>query len=126
MNDKPFDPTLPVQTRDGRKARILATDIKSVSGYSIIAVVTQDSDMEIVSTHTPTGHINSCPGNRGDLINTPQRIKGKCWLAILDSGVRLTFDSVDNMRRWLGSDKPKAIAEIPYDLEEGQGLEMLK
>jgi len=41
-----FDPTKPVQTRDGRKARILYTDIKS--GYPIVALTTEPGGVEIM------------------------------------------------------------------------------
>lgn len=38
MNQKPFDPTKPVQTRDGRKARIVCTDATQ-SDYPIVALI---------------------------------------------------------------------------------------
>ena len=46
--NKPFDPLKPVQTRDGRKARIICTDRK-MDGFPILALIPSHS-----------GHMEHC------------------------------------------------------------------
>jgi hypothetical protein len=52
-----FDPTKPVQTRDGRKARIICTDRKSIGGYPIVALIheSQSRDFETHGVYTLDG-----------------------------------------------------------------------
>jgi len=59
----------PVQTRDGRKARIIATDKKGE--YPIVALI---NDCEtIILSYTKEGHqISNCE-NKTDLINVPEK-----------------------------------------------------
>lgn len=69
---KPFDPTKPVQTRTGRKARIVCTDVKSE--YSIIAVITKPDGAEYAATYKDGGRSSSfCELMPSDLINVPER-----------------------------------------------------
>ncbi|HEY0623149.1 hypothetical protein [Sphingomonas sp.] len=69
---KQFDPAKPVQTRDGRKARIIATDIKSA--YPIIAAYASDSGAELVGGFTVDGrYIHSRHEHSHDLVNVPER-----------------------------------------------------
>lgn len=68
-----FDPMKPVQTRDGRKARILATDIKGP--FPIAAVIDRIGGIgERVETYSSEGCLgtfsDNCPG---DLVNIPER-----------------------------------------------------
>lgn len=42
-------------TRDGRRARILATDLKRKHTYLIVVAVTNEDGTEIVLAHTPDG-----------------------------------------------------------------------
>jgi hypothetical protein len=75
---KPFDPTKPVQTRDGREARIICTDYSgSVPGYSIIALVTFARKQEII-TLTPTGRffLYQDKHSPNDLVNIPEKKSG--------------------------------------------------
>jgi hypothetical protein len=76
---KPFDPSKPVQTRDGRSARILATDFKATSGYnwSIVAAIKNVDDTETLYKYYSNGSFG-----RGlktpeephhlDLVNVPE------------------------------------------------------
>ncbi len=69
---KPFDPTKPVQTRDGRKARIVCTDMKS--DYPIITVITKPDGREYMVAHAINGLLlDSGELTVSDLINTPER-----------------------------------------------------
>jgi hypothetical protein len=66
-----FDPTKPVQTRDGRKARILAADIKNV--YPILAVIEETSGREVADTFKSDGRILVNGESHSDLINIPEK-----------------------------------------------------
>lgn len=69
-----FDPTKPVQTRDGRAARIICTDRK-VDGYPILALVTQGNGSEdVLSYRTDGGFFGSKGSHPVDLINIPQKV----------------------------------------------------
>lgn len=78
-----FDPTRPVQTRDGRKARIVCTDVVS-EYYPILVLVTDpETDREVENTYTEQGKLHySVPGTKvetagSDLINIPEKPKAR-------------------------------------------------
>jgi len=128
MSNKHFDPTKPVQTRDGRKARIVAQGLKS--HYSIIAVITEPDGGEHATTHTAEGVYrsgSSVPG-LNDLVNVPEkrRIKGflnvydECFLGMpITPVLHLTRQQAD---QGAGSSKRVACVPIDIEVEEGQGL----
>ena len=67
-----FDPNKPVQTRDGRKARIICTDANKDSGnhYPIVALVTRHSRLEYAERFRADGKCDDALFNRPmDLIN---------------------------------------------------------
>lgn len=80
-----FDPTKPVQTRDGRKARIICTDMRACnSAYSIIALVTEEDGNEI-PYHLMTDGRRSAQHNflsNNDLVNTPETFERTIWVNI--------------------------------------------
>lgn len=68
--DRPFDPSKPVTTRDGRPARIVCTDRKGSPGDALIlALVENEGGVE----HSYWYHINGAhygaPRNNLDLVN---------------------------------------------------------
>lgn len=68
-----IDWTKPVQTRDGRKARVICTDRKAKE-HSIIALITQPCGREDAYIYSTNGRFTNVA--RGtDLINVPQRHK---------------------------------------------------
>ena len=69
--NKPFDPTKPVQTRDGRKARIICTDYKGFK--PIIAIITTEEDSESVFCYESNGRFTDPTKGELDLINIPER-----------------------------------------------------
>ena len=84
-----FDPKKPVATRDGRKARILATDLAN-SNYPIAAVVADEDGEEYVVSYTADG----CLYHRGeksedDLMNVPE--KRTVWLGIYEGDKVMAF-----------------------------------
>lgn len=70
--NKPFDPTKPVQTRDGKKARIICSDLKG-RDCSIVGLYTIKSGKEQVRYYQEDG---TAPGDifpNLDLVNVPER-----------------------------------------------------
>ena len=63
-----FDPSKPVQTRDGRKARIICTDAKR-SDTSIVALVEDEATFEYVMDYHTNGQIEMFSQDKWDLIN---------------------------------------------------------
>ncbi len=68
---KPFDPTKPVQTRDGRKARIVCMNADN-SRYPIVALVTLDGQ-EYPYTYTACGKYRSTNLFPHNLINNQKK-----------------------------------------------------
>lgn len=65
-----FDPTKPVQTRNGRAARIICTDVKGE--WPIIALVT-DGQRETVLSYKKSGSAyDDKREDRSDLVNAPE------------------------------------------------------
>lgn len=76
-----FDPTKPVQTRGGRKARIIATDAKGP--YPIVALVDSGCSHESAESYTNDGRYfdDDVEKNKLDLINAHERESR--WLVIM-------------------------------------------
>jgi len=84
-----FDPKKPVQTRDGHKARIVATDVKN-EAYPVLGVIEHDGgETEGVYCYTKEGLLfDTCVyKNRidpRDLVNIPTK---KCgWINVYYGG----------------------------------------
>jgi hypothetical protein len=71
MDSKPFDPTKPVQTRDGRPARILCANVKR-SAWPIVAAVTDPDGSESVVSYTAKGRELRLQETENDLLNAPE------------------------------------------------------
>lgn len=69
-----FDPAKPVQTRDGRKARIVCKDVKHEGGGVILALITRvNCDEEDSFSYLPDGRWWAKSADRElDLINIPE------------------------------------------------------
>jgi len=76
--DKPFDPTKPCTTRDGRPARVLCTDMKDhrnagrMTNNVIVALIT-NGPSEHVATYYIDGTYSKSGKNEKDLVNVPER-----------------------------------------------------
>ncbi len=67
-----FDPTKPVQTRDGQKVRIICTDVK---GTAPILALINNNTYEITCRYTEDGSFYSKDNPSDlDLINIPERV----------------------------------------------------
>lgn len=79
-----FDPTKPVQTRDGRKARVICTDFRDPK-RPIVAVITRAfaEDGEYLQTFKADGTDLSHDKSPDDLVNVPE--KARVWIEIVRS-----------------------------------------
>lgn len=73
---KTFDPTKPVQLRDGRAARILATDLKSHYGTRIVAALTAPTtgNEHVLTFYTNGRFMSTTADSDSDLVNVPETV----------------------------------------------------
>lgn len=70
---KPFDPSKPVQTRDGRRVEVLKTDLPAKDGGTrIVVLVYEDDGFAYVYTYSQSGRFVDSLETGGDLINVPE------------------------------------------------------
>lgn len=91
---KTFDPTKPVQTRDGRPARIICTDRKGE--FPIVALL--DYDEVDARAFAANGTVwGDGPDHKNDLINIPTKVTK--YGVVCAFGLRLPlFDTEDDAR----------------------------
>jgi hypothetical protein len=63
-----FDSTKPVRTRTGRPARIVAHDLRSADGYSLVAIIGDPGD-ETAETYSADGRYFAGESSGLDLVN---------------------------------------------------------
>jgi len=87
-----FDPTKPVQTRDGNKARIICSD--RLAGQSVVALI-EHCGSEIIAWFYANGRSNSDNIDRpGDLVNVPEKhVRWVNFYHLYDGGVHTTYKS---------------------------------
>lgn len=116
---KKFDPTKPVQTRDGRPARIIATDRRN-NTFPIVALVGPDERPE---TYTAKGaYFDSTSRYEDDLVNIPQKVTkwGRLYRAP-DGGVipgSDLFDTREEAERPRPNKILQFISVFPVEYEE--------
>jgi hypothetical protein len=66
-----FDPTKPVRTRDGRKARIICSDRKTTYAFSIVVLITHDDGTESLTSRRANGSLDPNIESPFDIINIP-------------------------------------------------------
>lgn len=126
MNSTKFDPAKPVQTRDGRKARIVCTDSKHMYGeirQPIIAEVEVNESCKAVTVnYTESGRLfNDQQESHYDLVNIPRKHTCTCWVNVYSDGYatyhtsRLVADACANANR-------VACKQITFEVEEGEGV----
>lgn len=118
MNDS-FDPTKPVQTRDHRKVRILATDVNfgPNNQHMIVGLVTDSDGYESFHYYHSDG---SCDHliSASDLVNIPT--KQTLYLNIYqnaDGWSVISHDNIDYAKKYTVS---TIKARIKVEFEEGQ------
>jgi len=111
----------PVQTRDGRKARLICVDKKNADGYVLVVLVTdvEDRNNEYTHWYQEDGKVdkhNTC-SSPSDLINVPVKHTG--WVNIYRKASRI-YPTKEEADSCSGSDR---IACIKIEFEEGEGIE---
>lgn len=117
---KQFDPTKPVQTRDGRQAQILRTDLKN-NEYPIAALITQPDGEEYVSTHFSNGRwVSDTIENENDLVNVPAKVRVDIFINVYPFGA-LGFHGIRaSADQW--GDGRIACLHLNQEITEGEGL----
>lgn len=111
-----FDPTKPVKTRDGHKARIVSDKAEN-HPYKYIAIITQDHGREYAATFSSEGNYDTLVGECGqDLINVPE--KREMWVNVYADDVT----SYDTKREADEIASPSRIACVRVNYEVGEGL----
>jgi hypothetical protein len=73
------------QTRDGRKVRVLAVDLKNPT-YPVAAAVS-DGKVEIAGVYTENGRwLNTTQDSRDDLIPIPKPFSIEAWSNVFNDG----------------------------------------
>ena len=113
-----FDSTLPVQTRDGRKARIICTDMK---GEGPILALLDSGPYEIAKVYLEDGKLEGSGTDpcSYDLINIPEKRWALIWKTEGEYGVTVIADEiiVEELKRRTGG----VIACLEFT--EGDGLD---
>ena len=87
-----IDWTKPIQTRDGRSARLLCKDLKGARGYPVVVALLDERGYESLEHYTLGGQYltGDDEENDHDLINLPERVErwfgvDHCVLVCLDA-----------------------------------------
>jgi hypothetical protein len=117
---KPFDPTKPVQTRDGRKARIVCMDANTVE-YPIIALLAGPAGVEYPISFALNGKFYTNREHPNDLINIPIKHKREVWVNCYKADFGDFYHSKDiaDSRALPGR---IACIKLNIEFEEGEGL----
>lgn len=117
--NKPFDTTKPVQTRDGRKARIICTDAKGK--YPLVALVdTEENEMAL--NYLQNGKFFSDREHNNDLVNIPETKTVEFWVNVYNDGEvgnawRTKEDAIGCRDVGLF-----AVKKVTIEVKEGEGL----
>lgn len=115
---KPFDPTKPVQTRDGRKVRILDVNLKSNIGNIVAAIQRPGSDQENVRVLYADGHFSSSGSELPlDLVNVRAKQTVTVYVSLFKDG---SF-SVTRFKEHATQATLGAIAQRTFNLEITEG-----
>ena len=118
-----LDPTDPVQTRDGRPARIICTDSKwTCEGhrYPIVALIGEDERM--CYHFCGDGRIKCGTDHDYDLINIPVERERRYWVNIYPTEC-CGHDSEDSAKEHTDSTLIIARKEIVIKFTDGEGLD---
>lgn len=118
-----FDPTKPVQTRDGRKARIICSNAKQ-GRYPIVALVeNRDMAEEIGSFTTDGKEWDFESKGKRDLINVPERIEREYWVNVYEDRQGIGFWDSKQLADDYAGDNRLACVKMKISCNVGEGLE---
>lgn len=119
---KPLDLTKPVQTRNGRAAKIAAVLKNPKHNYPIFAVVTERDGSESTSSHTLAGGLFSAGESPSDLVNVPEKIEYLRYVNIYAGGPGQVLHLSKAEADILQSPGRLACLEIKLEGKQGDGL----
>lgn len=134
---KPFDPTKPVQTRDGRNARIICTDrVGQDQAYNIVALVrtpvsalSRFPSVEQILSFTNDGLARRNAQSPEDLVNVPVKHKRTFWVNVYPDTrvyehnvVFGTRKAADNHPSCNSYGNRVGCVKVEIECEEGEGL----
>ena len=76
------NPSRKLVTRDGRRARVICTDMKSTT-YPVVALIENGSDYEQLTTFSKNGEYAVNESSISDLFFAPKKHEG--WINIFDN-----------------------------------------
>jgi len=118
---KPFDPTKPVQYRNGEKAELLTTKGRQILNGENYPIITEDRTGSI-RTHKIDGHASLFAGESDfDLINIPEKRKVEMWVNMNANGSFEVFRQKSDAGKYALSHRI-ACLHIVREYEEGEGL----
>jgi hypothetical protein len=110
--EKTLDLNKPVQTRDGRKARIICTDRKSVM-YQVVALVeSSDGSEEGACSYTKTGQYHAGYQDQSDLVNVPE--KRTVYLNMYEDGREIRIHKTREAADKSAAESREACVKVPY------------
>ena len=117
-----FDLNKPVQTRDGRAARIICTDACNRQ-YPIVALVAQTGGRELPLTFTTEGLFEAYrEGGSEDLVNVPENIKGHYWVNLYEAPNSPCLHPSKEEANTYAAGKRVACIEWVFSVPKGTGL----
>lgn len=122
-NTKPLDLNKPVQTRDGRPARIIATDLLGL--YPVAAAIMSrnpETPTEYTESFTRLGEAAHDMPSDLDLVNVPPAKKVyERWINIYPNGDDYSYFSAEvAARRALGTKTKPTTIHIKHEYIEGE------
>ena len=110
------NPSRKVVTRDGRRVRVICTDMKSTT-YPVVALIENGSGYEQLTTFSKNGEYAVNESSRSDLFFAPE--KHEAWINMYKTnrvGTEL-FDTQDSAEEY-GTHHPNYVATIKIEWEE--------
>jgi hypothetical protein len=114
----------PLQTRDGRKARLLGVikcDNSEASGTHVVASMLDDSAESVDIVFTNGRSYSPAKDSDDDIINAPERIKREVWLNVYQHSEYYGYDSKDEADDCAMQTRV-ACVRVQIDCEKGEGL----
>lgn len=119
MTEKPFDPTKPVQTREGCKARILCSDLKSGCYPIVAAVTTVDDSQEVTYRYATNGVFYTGEHHGLDLVNIPEKHTVTRWVNVYrnEDGPCFGYLGFKTKEEAMECSRSDVIATVPVTIE---------
>ena len=87
------NPSRKVETRDGRRVRIICTDM-NYENHPIVAIIANDNDTEYVYTYTKYGEWDNYGSTTYDLFFAPEKGKERVTVERFDPNTLKPYDKV--------------------------------